>query len=55
MTKDGLFSEHFIKKYGEDLIKLSKPIFGAPPLLNKKIKQKSFDAILTYWPYQAKL
>ena len=23
--------------------------------MNKKIKQKSFDAILTYWPYQAKL
>ena len=26
-----------------------------PPLLNKKIEQNSFDAILTYWPYQAKL
>ena len=50
-----IFRAFYKKKYGEDLLKLSKPIFGAPPLLNKKIKQKSFDAILTYWPYQAKL
>ncbi len=50
-----IFRAFYKKKYGKDLIKLSKPIFGAPPLLNKKIKQKSFDAILTYWPYQAKL
>ena len=46
---------YFKKKYNEDLKKNSQQIFGAPPLLNKKIKQKSFDAILTYWPYQAKL
>ena len=50
-----IFRAFYKKKYGEDLIKLSEPIFGAPPLLNKKIKQKDFDAILTYWPYQAKL
>ena len=50
-----IFRAFYKKKYGEDLIKLSKPIFGAPPLLNKKLKQNSFDAILTYWPYQAKL
>ena len=46
---------YYKKKYNEDLKKSSRQIFGAPPLLNKKIKQKSFDAILTYWPYQAKL
>ncbi len=50
-----IFRAYYIKKYGKDLIKLAKPIFGAPPLLNKKIEQKNFDAILTYWPYQAKL
>ena len=55
VDKGWLIFRAFYKKYGEDLIKLSKPIFGAPPLLNKKIKQKNFDAILTYWPYQAKL
>ena len=35
-----IFRAFYKKKYGEDLIKLTKPIFGAPPLLNKKIKQK---------------
>ncbi len=50
-----IYRAYFKKKYGKDLLKLSKPIFGAPPLLNKKIKQKDFDAILTYWPYQAEL
>ena len=50
-----IFQAYYKKKYGQDLKKLSKPVFGAPPLLNKKMKQESFDAILTYWPYQAKL
>ena len=50
-----IYRAYFKKKYGKDLLKLSKPIFGAPHLLNKKIKQKDFDAILTYWPYQAEL
>ncbi|MFL2678877.1 MAG: ABC transporter substrate-binding protein [Alphaproteobacteria bacterium] len=50
-----IFRAFYKKKYGTDLIKMSDQIFGAPPLLNKKIEQKAFDAILTYWPYQAKL
>ncbi len=50
-----IFRAYYKKKYGKDLRELSRPIFGAPPLLNKKIQQNSFDAILTYWPYQAKL
>jgi len=50
-----IFRAYFKKKYGEDLKNIVEPIFGAPPLLNKKIQQNSFDAILTYWPYQAKL
>jgi len=50
-----IFRTYFKKKFNIDLKKSSDQIFGAPPLLNKKIKQKSFDAILTYWPYQAKL
>ena len=50
-----IFRAYYKKKYGTDLINLSRPIFGAPPLLNKKMEQKNFDAILTYWPYQAKL
>ncbi len=50
-----IFRAFFKKQYGKELKNVSKQIFGAPPLLNKKIEQKSFDAILTYWPYQAKL
>ncbi len=50
-----IFRAYYKKKHGTDLIDLSRPIFGAPPLLNKKMEQKNFDAILTYWPYQAKL
>ena len=50
-----IFRAYYKKKHGTDLINLSRPIFGAPPLLNKKMEQRSFDAILTYWPYQAKL
>ena len=50
-----IFRAYYKKKHGIDLINLSRPIFGAPPLLNKKMQQSNFDAILTYWPYQAKL
>tara|TARA_B100000989_G_C19500582_1_gene454084 strand:- start:477 stop:1448 length:972 start_codon:yes stop_codon:yes gene_type:complete len=50
-----IFRAYYKKKYGTDLIKETQQIFGAPPLLNKKIQQGSFDAILTYWPYQARL
>ena len=50
-----IFRAYFKKKYGKELKDVSRQIFGAPPLLNKKIEQDSFDAILTYWPYQAKL
>ena len=50
-----IFRAYYKKKHGTDLIDLSRPIFGAPPLLNKKMQQSDFDAILTYWPYQAKL
>ena len=50
-----IFRAYYKKKHGTDLINLSRPIFGAPPLLNKKMQQSNFDAILTYWPYQAKL
>ena len=50
-----IFQAYYLKKYGKNLKDETKQIFGAPPLLNKKIEQGSFDAILTYWPYQARL
>jgi len=33
-----IFRAYYKKKYGTDLIDLSRPIFGAPPLLNKKMQ-----------------
>lgn len=50
-----IFRAFYQQKFGNDLINETQQIFGAPPLLNKKIEQGSFDAILTYWPYQARL
>ena len=50
-----IFRAYYKKEFGVDLKNVSEQIFGAPPLLNKKIEQGSFDAILTYWPYQARL
>ena len=50
-----IFQAYYKKKYGKSLKNETEQIFGAPPLLNKKIEQGSFDAILTYWPYQARL
>ena len=50
-----IFQAYYQKKYGKSLKDETEQIFGAPPLLNKKIEQGSFDAILTYWPYQARL
>ena len=50
-----IFRAYFKKEFGIELKDTSRQIFGAPPLLNKKIEQNNFDAILTYWPYQAKL
>jgi len=50
-----IFRAYFKKEFGIELKDISRQIFGAPPLLNKKIEQNNFDAILTYWPYQAKL
>ena len=50
-----IFRAYYKDLFGKDLRNESEQIFGAPPLLNKKIEQGSFDAILTYWPYQARL
>ena len=44
-----------IKTLGEDIERLVKPIYAAPPLLNEKFKQREFDAVLNYWNYTARL
>ena len=41
-----IFRAFYKKKYGEDLIKLSKPIFGAPLFLIKKLSKKTLMQFL---------
>lgn len=41
------------KRFGKPLE--ARLVFGAPPLLNEQFKQKRLDAVLTYWPYAARL
>ena len=38
-----------------DLRSETRQEFGAPPLLNERAKQGEIDAVLTFWPYAARL
>ena len=40
---------------GGDLASLAEPIYGAPPLLSEQLKLGRIDAVLTYWPFAARL
>jgi NitT/TauT family transport system substrate-binding protein len=42
-------------RFGFDIDKNVDKSFGAPPLLNEELEAKRLDAVLTYWPYAAKL
>ena len=50
-----LLRAYSLKTIGEDLGKIAKPAYAAPPLLNEKFKQGEFDAVLNYWNYTARL
>ena len=50
-----LLRAYTLKTFGEDMGKIAKPIYAAPPLLNEKFKQREFDAVLNYWNYTARL
>ncbi|MBN2700306.1 MAG: ABC transporter substrate-binding protein, partial [Methylothermaceae bacterium] len=38
-----------------NLAEVSRPVFGAPPLLNQQLLRGRIDALLTYWHYAAPL
>lgn len=40
---------------GFDIGGRATPVFGAPPLLNEQLRQGAVDAVLTFWPYAARL
>jgi len=42
-------------KHGVDLIEDSQPVFAAPPLLSEQLRVGDLDAVLTFWPYAARL
>lgn len=42
-------------KYKKDLKNLVTPTFAAPPILNKKVLDKSLDATINFWHFTAKL
>ncbi len=44
-----------ISSLGIDLINKVRPVYGAPPLLNRLYQRGEMDAVLTFWHYQARL
>lgn len=42
-------------RHGLTLDRDAQPFFAAPPLLNGKIADGDLDAVLTYWPFAARL
>ena len=44
-----------LRKHGTDLADTAEAVFGAPPLLSEQLRQGGLDAVLTFWPYAARL
>ncbi|HET6387886.1 ABC transporter substrate-binding protein [Hyphomicrobium sp.] len=43
------------KTLGEDIAKVSEPVFGAAPLVSEEFKNGRLDAVLNFWTYAARL
>jgi NitT/TauT family transport system substrate-binding protein len=43
------------KEIGKDLEADASPAYGAPPLLSEQLLAGNLDAVLTYWPFAARL
>ncbi len=56
VNKTWLITRAYTKfKYGKDLNKHIKPAFASPPILNKKVLDKSLAGAINFWHYNAKL
>ncbi|MBS9782893.1 MAG: ABC transporter substrate-binding protein [Arcobacter sp.] len=56
VDKTWLIMRAFSKyKYNKDLKNMITPTFAAPPILNKKLLDKSLDATINFWHFGAKL
>ena len=43
------------RKTGRDLAEQVEPVFAAPPLLSQELVHGRLDAVLTFWPFAARL
>ncbi|WP_218940024.1 ABC transporter substrate-binding protein [Denitrobaculum tricleocarpae] len=43
------------KLHGFDIADSAEAVFAAPPLLNEQLRSGRIDAVLTFWPYAARL
>jgi len=50
-----LFRAYYKNKYSKDLKDIVTPVFAAPPILYKKMLDKSLNATINFWHFNAKL
>ena len=50
-----LFRAYYKNKYNKDLKDMVNPVFAAPPILYKKMLDKSLNASINFWHFNAKL
>ena len=56
VSKTWLIARAYSKnKYNKDLTKSIEPVFAAPPIINKKMIDKSLDTSINFWHFNAKL
>ena len=56
ISKTWLIARAYSKsKYNTDLTKSVEPVFAAPPIINKKMLDKSLDTSINFWHFNAKL
>jgi NitT/TauT family transport system substrate-binding protein len=50
-----LLRAYSLRQFGHDVGARAQPVFAAPPLLSQEIAAGRLDAVLTFWPYAARL
>lgn len=43
------------KEFGADLAEIAEPVYGAAPLVSEQLALGRVDAVLTFWPFAARL
>ena len=44
-----------VRDCGFNIAKESQALFGAPPIMNRQLEDGAVDAVVTYWPFAARL